>query len=196
MYLANSHHIAWDKLKHETINYFIGIKNDLYRVSGEHGLAIYRTCLRRFMKEEGMNMLYFDVNDKNVNYFMDYYVLEEIKSILLESIHQQKCIKNSMMSEEDKVSWSIITRSNYELSEEKLGALLIYYQKKASINHKVKLDAEMYKKDIRSSDILLNTGEWETILKGISNEYHHYKSQFEGSSVTFSALQEPLDEHE
>lgn len=87
--LADRHHMFHEDMKADTFNYFTGKKKKLIEQFGLPGLQIYRSSLEKYFKEKNENILYYDLLDKAENHFTDFYLLEEIKKVILAAINSE-----------------------------------------------------------------------------------------------------------
>lgn len=93
--LAESNNIAWDKLNPRTTSYFFNYKNELFSLVGELGLKIYSHALKNYLEENSGSVIHYDRFGKAANYFMDYYLIKEINSILsISAYHQKKWLED------------------------------------------------------------------------------------------------------
>lgn len=84
--LAEYYHMFHEDMKKETFNFFIGKKKILMEQFDSAGLEIYRSSLEKYFKEKNENILYYDILGKAENHFKDFYLLEEVKKVILGSI--------------------------------------------------------------------------------------------------------------
>lgn len=178
--LAQAEHIAWDELQQDTVKYVISYKNTLYQVAGDTGLAIYRRSIQAFLKEFGDRVLHYDALDKMANYFMDFYLLPEIKRVLVDVAYHQKWMKSGLLSASlyKTESTRIIACNTYQLNFNVIKGLLSFYQDKGSINHIICLDGDLLEHDIEYDDILIDRSAWLQIAKLANKEYEIQRNTF------------------
>lgn len=166
---AADRYIAWEKINRTNINYFIGYKNELYLAAGETGLRIYRKALKAYLQNESINILYFDQRKKLANYFMDYYLLKEIKKILTALAVQQKYMKNAFQKTYDQ-QWKFNLCNAYELSFRETRNIINFFIKHASPEQKTLLDEKLYKNKVENHNILFHQDEWIELFNTVKEE--------------------------
>lgn len=183
---ANENAIAWNKIKSDDVNYIIGFKNELFVEVGETGLQIYRKCLNKYLKKEAMNILHYAEQEKMADYFMDFYILPEIKSILVDAAKQQQHMQRALIRD-PHVPWEFIIRKNtYRLQKTDTENLLKYFNRRASEDHKVLLDADLYNNGVLKNDIQLNLEQWD-------NHFAEVKTIFRSRRVMLERDQEGFE---
>lgn len=175
--LADANHIAWNEMSSVNINYIIGYKNDLFKVAGDTGLAIYRQSLQSFLKDNAYNLLHLDRIDKVANYFMDFYILKEIRNILAgAAYYNQKWIPSRITWKED---WKVIVCNNYQVDYKTIGELLMFYIERGSMNHKVLLDGDLMRLKIDYVQLTFNESEWLYLQNAVEKEYEMQREHFQ-----------------
>jgi len=81
--LSDCYFMYHEDMKQETINYISGKKNTMMELFGVAGLEIYRASLKKYFKEKHEFIMYYDLKDKAANHFTDFYLLEEVKKVIL-----------------------------------------------------------------------------------------------------------------
>lgn len=151
----------------EQMNYLIGIKNTLIRFAGETGAEIYRRVIKKFFKEKKELIVSYAEKDKATNYFVDYYLLPEICSILKDAaLHQ-----NIMSSV--KTNFKEILTNGYILPVKDVCSLLAFYIHKGSDNHLLQLDKEIFKRAIQINKFTDNN--WVTFNNKINQIKYDFK---------------------
>ncbi|MYL35540.1 hypothetical protein GLW08_19630 [Pontibacillus yanchengensis] len=125
--LANRSLFFYEDMSEDTINLFISKKNELMEKFGTAGLEIYRVTLNKYFKDKKESIIYYDLIGKAVNYFNDFYLLEEIKDVILGSIRSE--------TKETGKESSYISLD--------LPALIRYFITYSSDEHKVLLDQDI-----------------------------------------------------
>ncbi|MEK5391853.1 hypothetical protein NSQ59_15975 [Margalitia sp. FSL K6-0131] len=87
--LAERYHMYHEDMKADTFDLFTGKKKQLIEKFGLAGLQIYRSSLEKYFKEKNENILYYDLLGKAENHFTDFYLLEEIKKVILAAIKHE-----------------------------------------------------------------------------------------------------------
>ena len=120
-----------EDIQQKTFNFFIEKKNSLMEEYGVAGLQIYRNSLEKYFSEKNENIVYYDQLDKAVNYFTDFYLLEEIKKVILAALKFELGDRGALAS------------TGYPLSDTKIPSLVDYFVTYASDEHKVLIDQDI-----------------------------------------------------
>lgn len=129
----------------EQMNYLIGVKNELIRFAGETGAEIYRKVIKRFFMEKKELIISYAEKQKATNYFVDYYLLPEVRSILKDAaLHQN--IMSSVST-----NFKEILTNGYILPIKDVSRLLAFYIHKGSDNHVMQLDKEFFQRAIHTN---------------------------------------------
>jgi len=176
--IADENQIAWKEMSSVNINYIIGYKNDLIRVAGLTGLAIYRKSLQAFLKDNAYSFLHFDRENKVANYFMDFYVLKEIRNILTGAAYHQKWMPCNISSAW-KADWKVVVCNDYQVDYKTIGELLAFYTERGSMNHKVLLDGDLMKMKIDYYQLTFNESEWLHLKQIVETEYELRRLDFQ-----------------
>ena len=135
----------------EQMNFLIGVKNELIRFAGETGAEIYRKVIKKFFLEKKELIVSYAEKQKATNYFVDYYLLPEIRAILKDAaLHQ-----NIMSSV--KTNFKEILTNGYILPIRDVCSLLAFYIHKGSDNHLLQLDKEFFQRAIHTNTFTDNT---------------------------------------
>lgn len=179
--LMENQHVPFHEIKRANLNYMISYKNELFSMIGPEGIALYRNALHSFIETHSFDLLYYNEHDKLANYFMDYYLLEEIKNVLIQSAYHQKVCG-------DRIGETTILPlcNEYKLSFEQVGMLLQYFIEKSSIQHKILLEEELVKHEISLNELLYNKPLWQLVDQFVTDEFTNVWS------MIFSINETPL----
>ncbi|MEK5071652.1 hypothetical protein [Sporosarcina sp. FSL K6-1508] len=170
---AESYSIAWNELNKETPSHLISYKNDLFKVAGEIGLTIYRKSIQAYLKEHSDSLLHYDEIGKLANYFMDFYLLKEIRNILTGAAYHQKQMNGLLKNDTE-----LIVCHDYRIDFNTIGALLVFYQNRGSMNHKVLLDGSLMQHNIDYKQLTFNHSDWIILKNTVENEYETRRALF------------------
>lgn len=131
---ADYYGVGADLLKKDTVNAMISYKKELFFRLGEKGLALYRNTLERYFEEKFLAILWYDMEGKMANYFMDFYLLEEIKYRLANVAND--LLRQSVSGETEIADWT----------KEETEQLLQFFRTRASDNHLIQLDEALEEK--------------------------------------------------
>lgn len=129
--LCDRYHMFHEDMKKETFNFIIGKKNVMMEQFGEPGLAIYRNSLNKYFKEKHESIVYYDLLGKAANHFTDFYLLEEIKEVILGALKY------------DLGSRVELTATGYAFSKTQIPLLVNYFIANSSDEHKVLIDQDI-----------------------------------------------------
>ncbi|WP_138420898.1 hypothetical protein [Aquibacillus sediminis] len=121
--LAERYHMYHEEMQEKTINTMIDWKNGLIEKFGEEGLVIYRKTLEKYFEEKHEYIIYYDLHDNAVNYFVDFYLLEEIKNVIVKKARAE--IKSAQKNN--------------------LSNFVGYFTKNSSDEHKILIDQDIRK---------------------------------------------------
>ncbi|WP_332634728.1 hypothetical protein [Halalkalibacter flavus] len=130
--LAEKHHMFHEDMKQDTFHMFTGKKKSLMQQFDEAGLNIYRASLEKYFAEKHENIVYYDLKNKAVNYFVDFYLLEEIKKVIL----------SALKFETKKIRGEEFT-SKYSFKEGHIYGLVNLFIADSSEEHKVLIDQDI-----------------------------------------------------
>lgn len=131
--LADRYHMFHEDMNPETFNFFTGKKKKLIEQFGKSGIEIYRASLEKYFGEKHENIVYYDLSGKAVNYFTDFYLLEEVKKVILAGLHMELDNKESFAD------------TGYSFTETNIPLLVEYFITNSSDEHKVLLDQDILK---------------------------------------------------
>ncbi|MDZ5472675.1 hypothetical protein SM124_13130 [Bacillus sp. 31A1R] len=140
--LADRYHMYHEDMKPETFNYFTGKKKKLMELFGLTGLEIYRSSLKKYFKEKNENILYYDLLGKAENHFTDFYLLEEMKKVILAAI------------ETELGNTKAISTTGYSFTKVHIPSLVEYFITNSSEEHKVLIDQDIQK--IKHVDVIMS----------------------------------------
>jgi hypothetical protein len=129
--LAERFHMFHEDMKRDTFNFFISKKNLLMEQFGVAGLEIYRSSLEKYFKEKNENILYYDVLGKAENHFTDFYLLEEIKKVILGSLRYTL------------VNMDAMSETGYSFANAHIPALVSFFISASSDEHKILIDQDI-----------------------------------------------------
>lgn len=132
--LAERYHMCHEDMKAETFNFIIGRKKSLIEQFGIAGLEIYRTALQKYFKEKNESIIYYDLVGKAVNTFTDFYLLEEIKKVILSTL-------------ENQLGGFVSTSLSNPIKSAHIPTLIKYFIANSSDEHKVLIDQDIKKID-------------------------------------------------
>ncbi|MBD3842455.1 MAG: hypothetical protein IE909_11325 [Campylobacterales bacterium] len=131
--LADRYHMFHEDMKEDTFNFIIGKKNSMMEQFGMAGLSIYRTSIEKYFREKNENIVYYDLLGKAANHFTDFYLLEEIKKVILTAIKFELGDRGAF------------TTSVYPFAETHIPLLVNYFVANSSDEHKVLIDQDIHK---------------------------------------------------
>ncbi|TFB14103.1 hypothetical protein E3U55_14390 [Filobacillus milosensis] len=129
--LANDNNMFHQDIKIDTYYYMIKEKNDLIEEFGQAGLAVYRQSIKKYFQEKKSDILYYDILDKVANYLKDFYILEEIKKVLLGAL-------KSTIGERGSIA-----AIGYKFIKTHIPRLIEYYISKSGEEHKILIDQDI-----------------------------------------------------
>lgn len=160
-YFAEQYQIVHQFIKIETKRYFIGLKNKLTETLGMTGLAIYRSALEAYFCSNEEKVLYHDFINKAANYFKDFYLLEEVKKIIVGALASVCGLKGALSSAVD-----------YPVGKNSIEKLVSFFGSEASANHLISLDADIEKEGISWLKVINKDKDfWRTLYDGIQAIY-------------------------
>jgi hypothetical protein len=161
--VADRYQMFHEDLKGETINYITGKKNDFMEIFGQAGLDMYRHSLKKYFKEKHSDVIYYDILEKAANYFSDFYLLEEVKKVIVGTL-------KSAIGEGEPV-----TATGYDLDESAIPKLVEYFIANSSDEHKVLIDQDiqMIKSahEFMHPDSLASEEPWTSLHESIETVY-------------------------
>jgi hypothetical protein len=169
--LSDRFHIFHEDMKEETFNFIIGKKNNLIEQFGKAGLEIYRASLEKYFVEKHENIVYYDLLGKAADHFADFYLLEEMKRVILSAI---KYVLGSGGSEFRK-SDDLIS-NEYSFKDMNIPSLVEYFIANSSDEHKILIDQDL--QQIEEAHDLMNgfTAEkpWTYLWESIEATYESH----------------------
>jgi hypothetical protein len=170
-------HIFREDIKQETYNYLISYKNALVDLFGQTGLNIYLSTLDKYFREKGSDITYYDLKDKAANVYMDYYLLNEIKRIILHAIKFSLGEKGALAS------------SGYVFEKNDIKKLVEFYVARSGDEHKVLIDQDIQliekARDLMDPlNIEMVEEHWVNLDDSISAVYDKYDSMFHQALAT------------
>lgn len=161
--LAERNHVCHEDLQQKTINIFIDKKNKLMEKFEGAGLEIYRSSLEKYFKEKNSDILYFDYIDKAVNYFSDFYLMDEIKKVILGAL-------KSVMGDR-----GAIVETGYPFKPHNISELIKYFITNSSDEHLVLIDQDMQlmheAHELVNTESLTSKEPWSDMSKSIEGVY-------------------------
>lgn len=166
---ADRYNICSDLFRDETFAFMIAIKNELVSKFNETGLKLYRTSLNRYFKEHQEKVPFHQfvsgVN-KVANYFMDFYLLPELKDILLAAA---KC---------KSLGSGHMAAMGYPSALTHVNQLISYYLNHASDNHLVVFDQDLGQQELAWEKLTSfdwgSKTPWSTLHEEISSVYKRF----------------------
>jgi hypothetical protein len=158
--LADQYHMCHEDIKDKTFNFIIGKKNSLMEQFGTAGLEIYRTALQKYFKEKNESIIYYDLVGKAVNTFTDFYLLEEIKKVILSTL-------------ENQLGGFVSTSLSNPIKSAHIPKLIKYFIANSSDEHKVLIDQDIKKID-NAQDLLSGLAAeepWTYLAESIETTY-------------------------
>ncbi|RBP05319.1 hypothetical protein [Rossellomorea aquimaris] len=129
--LADNYHMCHEDMKGETFNFIIGRKKSLIEQFGMSGLEIYRTSLQKYFIEKNENIIYYNLVGKGENTFTDFYLLEEIKKVILTAL-------------ENVAGYGLINNSlAYSFKDAHIPGLIRYWIANSADEHKILIDQDI-----------------------------------------------------
>ncbi|HHW36793.1 MAG TPA: hypothetical protein GXX18_06070 [Bacillales bacterium] len=181
-YFAEQYQIVHQFIKIETKRYFIGLKNKLTETLGATGLAIYRSALEAYFCSNEEKVLYHDFINKAANYFKDFYLLEEVKKIIVGALASECGFKGALSSAVD-----------YPVEKDSLDKLVSFFGDEASSNHLICLDAEIEKQGISWLKVINKDKDfWRPLYDGIQEIYSIYTTSIVTKAYVRSFAKEGL----
>jgi hypothetical protein len=175
--ISNTLDICWENLKRDTKNYIFSYKNELFDLFGETGLSIYRKSIQRYLKENHETILEHEKENKVANYIMDFYILNEIKNILLgAALHENVMIGNKKVSH--------LLTNGYLIDTTMIPKLLQFYLKRGSANHIVQLDTILNTHKIKYIEFEITPQSWKNLKEDVHAIYSEYFIMF-SDKLTF-----------
>jgi hypothetical protein len=129
--LCERYHMFHEDINKKTLNYITGKKNAMMEQFGKAGLSIYRTALENYFKEKHESIVYYDLLGKAANHFTDFYLLEEIKKVILAALKFELGSRGELAA------------TGYSVSENNIPSLVKYFVANSSDEHKVLIDQDI-----------------------------------------------------
>ena len=128
-------------------NYLIGIKNSLMGFCPQSGATLFRKTLLNYFSEKGPLVLYHAQKEKAVNYFVDFYLLPEVRNILTgAALHQ-----NIMATQLRDIKFNEILTAGYIVSLGDICGFIKFYSKYGSTGDMYLLHSNLRKHFINTS---------------------------------------------
>ena len=169
---ADIHGICWEDIKMKTKNILFGYKSKLYNRFGITGLSIYRKSIQSYLKDNVESVLYHDLNEKTANYIMDFYILNEIKDIIIGAAHHPNVLTGHTKS-------SQILCNEYLINTTDIQEYLQYYMKNGSTNHLIQLHDLFDKENITYTAFYASSPIWKKFDEDVLTVYSARYSEFE-----------------
>jgi hypothetical protein len=165
--LAERFHMFHEDMKEDTFNFFINKKNLLMEQFGPAGLEIYRSSLEKYFKEKNENILYYDILGKAENHFTDFYLLEEVKKVILGSI--QYALGNM----------ASLSDTGYSIANVHIPSLVSFFVNHSSKEAKVLIDQDIQL--IQKANELMSGDStephWAVLQESIEAVYQNYMAK-------------------
>ncbi|MCA1064518.1 hypothetical protein QTG56_23205 (plasmid) [Rossellomorea sp. AcN35-11] len=167
--LADRYHMCHEDIKGETFNFIIGRKKSLMEQFGIAGLEMYRTSLQKYFKEKNENIIYYDLVGKAENTFTDFYLLEEIKKVILSALENAAGdgLTNNTLA--------------YSFKENHIASLIKYWISNTADEHKILIDQDI--QQIEDAHELLSglaaEEPWTGLSKSIQATYAVHESKLQ-----------------
>jgi hypothetical protein len=169
---ADTHGICWEDMNLSTKNFLFAYKSDLYNRFGEVGLSIYRKSIQSYLKEHADSVLYHDlIKNKTANYVMDFYILKEVKEIIIGAARHQNILKGLKMS-------SHLLCNGYLINSKDVPEYLQYFMTKGSDNHQVQLDDLFAEEKLDYTNFVDTCPIWKTFDEDVHTIYRARYSEF------------------
>ncbi|CAM4025051.1 hypothetical protein L1N85_17025 [Paenibacillus alkaliterrae] len=160
---ADRYQLFHEDMRDETINYITGKKNDFMELFGQAGLEMYRHSLKKYFKEKHSDVLYYDLLEKAANYFSDFYLLEEVKKVIVAAL-------KSAIGEGGPIA-----AAGYNLDETSIPKLVEYFIAYSSDEHKVIIDQDIQliknAHELMHPDSLGSEEPWTSLHESIETVY-------------------------
>lgn len=151
------------------MKFLIGVKNDLIKFAGDTGASIYRRTIQKYFSEKKEMILTYAEEEKATNYYVDYYLLPEIRSILSDAaLHQ-----NIMSSGSSK--FTEILTNGYILPINSITSLVAFYVHKGSKNENelALLDKDLVRRAINKTN--LTSKPWMEYKEKVSEIKYNFR---------------------
>lgn len=162
-------------LRANTVKGIIGIKNELFRKSGEVGLAIYCNSLETYLENKSPILDIHDQKEfKLQSHFLNYYVLASVRYILLQIAKHIKTRSGVSKTESFQTVYGSLTLMEVQ-------GLLNFYLDKSSANDLVVMEKHLYDLGISLVDLQDTSLAWSGIFDFANHvfagllEYHGVK---------------------
>lgn len=139
-------------------NFIIGYKNKLFEVAGETGLEIYRKTLRRFLEVSSNSVIDYANEGKAANHFMNFYILPEIRNILVGAALHQNILQSS-----GEPKFKELLCGGYILPTKHIPSLILFYTRYGSDNHLMDMDRALFQHAIDYTQFKLGNTEWNVL---------------------------------
>lgn len=177
---ADTHGICWEDMQLKTKNILFKYKSELYNRFGMTGLSIYRKSIQSYLKEHAESVLYHDLmKDKTANYVMDFYILNEVKHIIIGAAQQLNILKEQTKS-------SQLLCNEYLINTTDVQEYLQYFMSKGSANHLVQLEGQISKENIDYTTFYDASPIWKTFDKEVFDIYGARYSEFKDDIDIYS----------
>ena len=164
--LAKRYQMDYHDFKEETINYFIGKKNELYEKFKCDGLEIYRTMLEKYFERHMSDVLYYEQIGKSVNYFSDFYLLKEIKNVICDAL--------KLATGEVQTTLTANTR----IDGKYIPGLIQYFIANASLEQRVLIDKDIQliekAHELVDQESKSASEPWTSLQSSIDEVYHQF----------------------
>lgn len=166
--LADRSHMFHEDFKQSTINFFISEKNYLFNTYGKAGLEIYRSSLEKYFKEKNTDILYYDITGDAKNHFTDFYLLEEVKKVILGALRS------------DFGKRGAISATGYSFTKVHIPNLVGYYIGKSGEEHKILIDQDIQL--IKEAKELMSTPKepWTSLQDSVELVYTFHTTKIKG----------------
>lgn len=171
---ADVHGICWEDMNAMTKNILFKYKSELFNRFGEIGLSIYRKSIQAYLNDHSESVLYHDlVIQKTANYVMDFYLLEEIKKIIVAAMKQPNVLL-------ENVATSHLLCDAYLINKKDVPGFIQYFLTKASSNHLIQLDDVLDKNNIDYNLFMDACPEVKTFDRDVYEIYGANYEEFKG----------------
>ncbi|GGC87917.1 hypothetical protein GCM10007216_18330 [Thalassobacillus devorans] len=171
--LSNRYHMFHEDLKEETFNFIIGQKNTMMELFSLSGLHIYRASLEKYFAEKHENIIYYNLKNKAANHFTDFYLLEEVKKVILGALKSDIGSRGAMAA------------TGYPMSKTDIPMLVQFFIANSSDEHKVIIDQDIQKIE-KAHELMTGLGAeepWSDLQESIDVVYTKHIPKIQGMFI-------------
>jgi len=147
---------------------FISKKNELFQAFGKLGLEIYRNTLASYLSQNESHVYRYAANNKIVNYYMDFYVLEAIKGIIADGA--------KLYSVNPRFS-QLKVCGGYLVTNKQIDTAIRYFLQNCSNDHIVILDEILDTHSAILNELATRHRSWEALSAHTSHIFSEMKAK-------------------